>query len=420
MKIEQLYKIFTQYPQVTTDSRAVVGGSIFFALRGDRFDGNRFAAQAIEDGAVLAVVDDPSICADGGNYFVVEDTLTTLQELARLHRRTLGIPVVAVTGTNGKTTTKELLTSVLSQRLRVTSTRGNLNNHIGVPLTLLSMREEHEVAVVEMGASARGEIAELCRIAEPDFGVITNIGRAHLGGFGGVEGIRRGKGELYDWLAEHGGKAFVNGADPVLMEMVAERPSLHTIVYHPEGVEQWKSSLVGGYNRFNIAAAAAVGEAFGVELGAMQRAVAEYNPDSHRSQVMMTSSNLVVADCYNANPSSMEASLLNFKEMTPDEAHPHKVAILGDMLELGRWSEEEHAKVVELARAAVGDGEIFLVGEEFERVAPPVERGRKKSIHLFASRKALEKHLSRHPITDSLVLVKGSHGVGLEHLLPLL
>ncbi len=417
MKIEQLYEIFRQYPQVTTDSRAVVSGSIFFALRGERFDGNRFAAQAIEDGAVLAVVDDPSICADGGNYFVVEDTLATLQELARYHRRTLALPIVAVTGTNGKTTTKELLTAVLAQKLRVTSTRGNLNNHIGVPLTLLAMRAEHEIAVVEMGASGRGEIAELCRIAEPDYGVITNIGRAHLGGFGGVEGIRKGKGELYDWLAAHGGKAFVNGVDPVLMEMVAERAELQATTYLPESVEGWQTSLVGDYNKFNIAAAAAVGSCFGVDEEAMRGAVAAYNPDSHRSQVMVTASNIVVADCYNANPSSMEASLLNFKEMECDQAHPCKVVILGDMLELGAWSEEEHRRVIELARSAVGDGDIFLVGEEFERVAPPVERGRKRRIHNFPTRVALERHLARHPLTDSVVLVKGSHGIGLEKLL---
>ncbi|MBO5902383.1 MAG: UDP-N-acetylmuramoyl-tripeptide--D-alanyl-D-alanine ligase [Tidjanibacter sp.] len=419
MKLTRLYEIFRQYPQVTTDSRKVTEGSIFFALRGDKFDGNRFAAQAIADGAVMAVVDDVSMCPDGANYFVVDDVLATLQELARMHRRVLGLPVVAVTGTNGKTTTKELLTAVLAKKCRVASTRGNLNNHIGVPLTLLSLTPADEVAVVEMGASACGEIAALCSIAEPDYGIITNIGRAHLDGFGGVEGIRRGKGELYDWLTANGGRAFVNSADEVLMTMVQERTKLEATPYSPLTVEGWKSNLVGEYNLFNIAAAVAVGAHFGVEHELMREAIADYEPTIHRSQVMRSENNVVIADCYNANPSSMEAALRNFAKMPLPEGVTQKVAILGDMLELGAWSRDEHAKAFADARHAVGAGELLLVGSEFSKVAP-AEKGTPRTVHTFADRTELEKYIARKPISEALVLVKGSNGVGLEKILSLL
>ena len=419
MKLTRLYEIFKQYPQVTTDSRKVTEGSIFFALRGDKFDGNRFAAQAIADGAVMAVVDDVSMCPDGANYFVVDDVLTTLQELARMHRRALGIPVVAVTGTNGKTTTKELLTAVLAKKYRVASTRGNLNNHIGVPLTLLSLTSADEVAVVEMGASACGEIAALCAIAEPDYGIITNIGRAHLDGFGGVEGIRRGKGELYDWLTAKGGRAFVNSADEVLTAMAQERTPMEVTPYSPVTVEGWKSNLVGEYNLFNIAAAVAVGAHFGVEQEQMREAIAQYEPTINRSQVIRSGSNVVIADCYNANPSSMEAALSNFAKMPLPEGTTHKVAILGDMLELGAWSREEHAKAFADARHAVGAGELLLVGGEFSKVVP-AERGTPRTVHTFADREELEKYIARKPISGALVLVKGSNGVGLQKILGLL
>lgn len=419
MKLTRLYEIFKQYPQVTTDSRKVTEGSIFFALRGDKFDGNRFAAQAIADGAVMAVVDDVSMCPDGANYFVVEDVLTTLQELARMHRRALGMPVVAVTGTNGKTTTKELLTAVLAKKYRVASTRGNLNNHIGVPLTLLSLTSADEVAVVEMGASACGEISALCCIAEPDYGIITNIGRAHLDGFGGVEGIRRGKGELYDWLTANGGRAFVNSADEVLTVMAQEHTKMEVSPYSSATVEGWKSNLVGEYNLFNIAAAVAVGAHFGVEQEQMREAIADYEPTIHRSQVIRSESNVVIADCYNANPSSMEAALRNFSKMPLPEGVTQKVAILGDMLELGAWSREEHAKAFAAARHAVGAGELLLVGTEFSKVVP-AERGTPRTVRTFADRSELEKYITRKPITGALVLVKGSNGVGLEKVLPLL
>lgn len=419
MKIARLYEIFKQYPQVTTDSRSVTEGSIFFALRGDKFDGNRFAAQAIADGAVMAVVDDPAMCPDGDNYFVVEDVLATLQELARMHRRELGVPVVAVTGTNGKTTTKELLTAVLAKKYRVASTRGNLNNHIGVPLTLLSLNSSVEVAVVEMGASSCGEIAALCSIAEPDYGIITNIGRAHLSGFGGEVGIRRGKGELYDWLKERGGRAFVNGGDGVLMAMAEERTKLIYTAYSSATVEGWENNLAGEYNLFNIAAAVAVGAHFGVEQEQMREAVAEYKPNLHRSQVINSERNVVIADCYNANPSSMEAALVNFTKMPLPEGVSRKVAILGDMLELGEWSREEHAKVLAAAQKAVGVGELLLVGGEFAKVAP-AERGAASAVHTFTNRDELEKYLTRKPIEGALVLVKGSHSVGLERVLMLL
>ena len=415
MKLTRLYEIFKQYPQVTTDSRKVTEGSIFFALRGDKFDGNRFAAQAIADGAVMAVVDDVSMCPDGANYFVVDDVLTTLQELARMHRRALGIPVVAVTGTNGKTTTKELLTAVLAKKYRVASTRGNLNNHIGVPLTLLSLTSADEVAVVEMGASACGEIAALCAIAEPDYGIITNIGRAHLDGFGGVEGIRRGKGELYDWLTAKGGRAFVNSADEVLTAMSQERTPMEVTPYSPVTVEGWKSNLVGEYNLFNIAAAVAVGAHFGVEQEQMREAIAQYEPTINRSQVIRSGSNVVIADCYNANPSSMEAALSNFAKMPLPEGTTHKVAILGDMLELGEWSKEAHCNI--LRKADKVASKIILVGGEFAKAHSIVGKELESDYALYPTTAEAMEALAERPISNALVLLKGSRGIALERLI---
>ena len=314
---QRLYALFERYPAVATDSRRAGEGTIFFALRGDRFDGNRFALAALDAGAACAVVDDPAVAASAGEAYAgrivtVDDALAALQALAREHRRRLGIPLLAIVGSNGKTTTKELVSRVLAEKYAVYATQGNLNNHIGVPLTLLAMTRDTELGVVEMGASACGEIALLCAIAEPNFGLITNVGRAHLEGFGGVEGVRRGKGELYDYLAANGGRAFVRRDDGTLVKMAAERGNLAVELYDPAIADGVGHRLEGAFNRLNVAAAMAVGRYFGVDEERIRDAVAAYRPDNNRSQRRSTARNTLVVDCYNANPSSMQASLANF------------------------------------------------------------------------------------------------------------
>ena len=412
-----LYDLFAAHPAVTTDSRNIAPGSLFFALRGASFDGNRFAADALDRGASFAVVDDPSAAASRPDLrdrlVVVEDALAALQELAREHRRRLGIPILGVVGSNGKTTTKELVSRVLAERFRVHATRGNLNNHIGVPLTLLSMTRDTEFGVVEMGASACGEIALLCSVAQPDYGIITNIGRSHLEGFGGPEGIRRGKGELYDYLAAHGGRAFVREEDAVLTAMAGERPSLAQELYPTALADGVESRLEGEYNRMNIAAAMAVGRFFGIARPQLERAVASYDPDNHRSQRTETARNTLVVDCYNANPSSMSAAVDHVLHM-PLGGRERRLLILGDMLELGVWSRGEHLKI--LRQALSGRADVWLVGphfaDAFAALEPSAER---PPVRLFATRAELEAELSRRPVVNALVLLKGSHGIGLEH-----
>ena len=333
-----LYERFCRHPRVSTDTRRIEPGSIFFALRGASFDGNRFAAEALSKGAVCAVVDDPETAAGDERMYLVDDVLQALQELAREHRRALGIPIIGLSGSNGKTTTKELISRVLAEQYRVYATRGNLNNHIGVPLTLLAMTPDVQIGVVEMGASACGEIGLLASIAEPDYGLLTNIGRCHLEGFGGPDGVRRGKGELFDFLQETGGWAFVRAEDDTLNEMAGERPRMHTERYPTTLADGIESRLEGDYNRFNIAAAVAVGRRFGVPEEAIRRAIAGYVPDNNRSQRVETARNTLIVDCYNANPSSMRASVEHFLRMPP-APHSQRVLLLGDMLELGAWSQ---------------------------------------------------------------------------------
>ena len=414
--ISDLYELYRSHPHVSTDTRRIEPDSIFFALRGANFDGNRFAAEALEKGAAAAVIDDPAALTDP-RMRLVGDTLTALQELARLHRRTLGIPILAISGSSGKTTTKELISRVLAARFRVYATQGNLNNHIGVPLTLLAMEAQTQFGIVEMGASAPGEIALLASIAEPDYGLLTNIGRAHLEGFGGPEGVRRGKGELFDYLAAHGGRAFVLSDDETLNSMAAERESL-AVEYYPASVaDGFKTRLEGAYNRFNVAAAVAVGRWFGVTDPEIQRAVADYVPDNHRSQRIETRRNTVIADCYNANPGSMRAAIENLLAEDLGE-RKRRVMILGDMLELGEWSLSEHGTVIRLA-ARDPEAELILVGGEFARAyaALPDPPAR---VTLCPSREELRHLLQTDPVDDALVLVKGSHGIGLEKILDLL
>ena len=415
----RLYERFLACGAVSTDTRRIVPGSIFFALHGATFDGNRFVDEALAKGAAWAVADDPAAAADP-RVILVEDTLSTLQSLARTHRRALGLPILAVAGSNGKTTTKELVSRVLAERFDLCATQGNLNNHIGVPLTLLAMTSRTRFGVVEMGASACGEIATLCSIAEPDYGILTNVGRAHLEGFGGVEGVRRGKGELYDWLAAHGGTAFVRTDDPVLAAMAAERPALHVSAYAETAAAGIASALEGDYNRYNIAAAAAIGRHFGIDEASIARAIGSYAPDNNRSQRIESGRNTVIADCYNANPSSMRAAVGHFLA-EPLGCRQQRLLILGEMRELGAWSGEEHRAVIRQA-AADPSAELWLVGPAFREAMEELrsEGFTAPRVALFADCETLCRRLAEAPLDQALVLLKGSHGVGLERAIALL
>ncbi|MDE6778064.1 MAG: UDP-N-acetylmuramoyl-tripeptide--D-alanyl-D-alanine ligase [Alistipes sp.] len=415
--MSELYDLFTEHPRISTDSRRIEPDSIFFALHGANFDGNRFARAALELGAAAAVVNDRELYDSSpelhGRLFLVDDTLTALQNLAREHRNALAIPIIGIVGSNGKTTTKELVAAVLAEKYEIYATRGNLNNHIGVPLTLLSMTHDTELGIVEMGASACGEIALLSSVAQPNYGIVTNIGRSHLEGFGGTEGIRRGKGELFDFLDAHGGRAFVRQDDQTLVGMAVERDAMAVEYYPASLADGFRSRLAGDYNRFNIAAAVAIGRYFGVDEERMRSAIADYEPTNNRSQRVVTQRNTLIVDCYNANPTSMEASLRNFLA-EPLASRSHRVAILGDMLELGEWSEQEHRAIATLA-ADSAECETIFVGDLFAAIAGDYPDSR-----FFASRAELEHYLAEHPVGDSLVLVKGSHGIGLDKLLPIL
>ena len=419
MLMSALYDIFRASTGVTTDSRAISEGALFFALRGASFDGNRFAIDALRKGASVAVIDDATVRENAPEelierLFVVEDTLRALQDLAREHREALGIPILSVAGSNGKTTTKELVSRVLAEKYEVYATRGNLNNHIGVPLTLLAMDHTTEFGVVEMGASACGEIALLASIAQPNYGILTNIGRSHLEGFGGVEGIRRGKGELFDFLNATGGRAFVPADDNVLSEMAAERENMAVEYFAfatSNGVEH---QLEGDYNLKNIAAAMSIGRYFDVDENRIRHAIATYTPTNNRSQRTVTDRNTLIVDCYNANPSSMRASLESFLS---ERSELPRVCILGDMLELGEWSAEEHRSIVELIAAADFE-RIWLVGKHFTEAATTIANN--PSVSCFASREEVAERLAADPIEGALVLVKGSHSIGLEKLIPLL
>lgn len=414
MTISALYELFLQHPRISTDTRRIEPDSIFFALKGATFDGNRFVAAALAAGAAYAVADDPACAGADERILLVDDALATLQALAREHRRALGIPILALTGSNGKTTTKELVGRVLGHRFAVHATRGNLNNHIGVPLTLLAMTRDTEFGVVEMGASACGEIALLASVAEPNYGILTNIGRAHLEGFGGPEGIRRGKGELLDYLAANGGRAFVPREDQVLTNMAAERDGLAAEYYSVALADGIAHHLEGDYNRFNIAAAVAVGRYFDIDGERIRHAVGSYMPDNNRSQRTETKRNTLIVDCYNANPSSMRASVLNFLA-EPAGGRSRRVLILGDMLELGAWSEQEHRDIVALA-GRNPDTELMLVGGEFARACTGMEP-QPANTALFPSREELIAELRRRPVENAFVLVKGSRGIGLEKAL---
>lgn len=384
---------------VSTDTRNLPAGCVFFALHGETFNGNRFAADALQKGASLVVVDEAEVkAALGDKAILVPDTLLALQELARDWRRSLGIRVIGITGTNGKTTTKELTAAVLKTRYNLLYTEGNLNNSIGVPLTLLRMTREHNLALIEMGASHPGDITELVNICEPNCGLITNVGKAHLLGFGSFEGVKSTKKELYDYLAAHGGFCFRNLDNPHLTEMAGD---LQTVGYHT-GEMLSGTQLVGDYNAENIQAAICVGEYFGIPREQAEAAIRAYVPSNNRSQLLQTERNTVVVDAYNANVTSMQAAISSFTGDT---------LILGDMRELGAFSSAEHQALVERIRQRAFDC-VLLVGEEFAHT--------QCDYPTFASAAELIAYLQEHPLQGRRILLKGSHGVHLETVIPYL
>ena len=425
-KTEELYRIFLQHPEITTDSRNCPDGSVFFALKGDTFDGNAYAKAALSQGCSYAVVDEPRYC-DGSDLrlLLVDDALTALQQLARHHRRQLRIPIIGITGTNGKTTTKELVAAVLSRKYNVLYTQGNFNNHIGVPKTLLRITPQHDIAVIEMGANHPGEIKTLVNIAEPDFGLITNVGRAHLQGFGSFEGVIRTKGELYDYLRGTSGKVFINENNPYLEgissgldlirygnngRLLGCTPYL-SFEYNKRAVS---TRLVGAYNLDNALAAACIGNYFGVSDDDIRSAIADYEPSNNRSQLVKTAANTLIVDAYNANPTSMKAALDNFRMMEGNA----KMVILGDMKELGDVSLEEHTSIIRL----VGECQIpaaWFVGEEFTKAAALIP-GQTARYRFFDSVETVRQTIGAERPTGKTILIKGSNSTRLFTLPALL
>ena len=427
MSIIDLYDLFIHNPQITTDSRNCPKGSIFFALKGDKFDGNQYAGKALASGCVYAVIDNPDYYI-GERTILVDNVLKTLQQLAHHHRKVLGLPIIGITGTNGKTTTKELLAAVLSTKFNLLYTEGNFNNHIGVPLTLLRLTHDHEMAVIEMGASHPGDIKELVDIVHPNYGIITNVGRAHLEGFGSFEGVIRTKGELYDYIRRSKGKIFIkkeneylqsiakgieqitygNGddafasgqvvsCDPFLVFNWKQQGKLHTVETH----------IIGSYNLDNVLAAVAVGRFFKIPAERISRAIAAYEPTNNRSQFKKTDNNELIIDAYNANPSSMKVALDNFITMPVQP----KAIILGDMRELGPTSDELHAEVVAQIKKGQFD-KVFLCGEHFSKGG--------KEFSPFATTEAMVEELRKQPLKGYHILIKGSHSMGLEKLADIL
>ncbi len=427
MDTEKLYAIYKMCTGVSTDTRTLKPKNIFFALKGEHFNGNRFAAEALKRGASYAVVDDATVAEDD-RYVVVDNVLAALQQLARYHRSKLTIPVIGLTGSNGKTTSKELVSAMLAKKYNVFATQGNLNNHIGVPLSVLMVKPETEIAVIEMGANHVGEIATLCSIARPTHGFITNIGKAHIGTFGGFENIIRGKTELYDYLVEAGGTVFINSQNTILMrfahrfknavrypspedychcELLSADPYVRIRM---ENGQEVQTQLPGRYNFENIAAALCVAKYFGVPAADAAAALAGYVPVNMRSQVVQKGSNTILLDAYNANPTSMKAALENLADMKA----MRKVAILGDMFELEEEAEKEHQAIGTLL-VTLGINEVYLCGKLMKSAVGFCPYAR-----YFENKQALANYLKEHPVTGALVLIKGSRGMALETLADLL
>ncbi len=429
-KIQELYQVFLASPKISTDSRGDVSGSLFFALSGENFNGNKFAKEALNKGASTAVIDDEIYHENNGKYFLVDNVLQALQNLALFHRETNKAIVLGVTGSNGKTTTKELIAKVLETEKEIVATQGNLNNHIGVPLTLLRITHKTQIAIVEMGANHQGEIAQLCELARPNMGIITNIGKAHLEGMGGFEGVIKAKNELYQFIRTNNGTAIVNADDPLLMEL---SEGLHRITYGSSGADivgqlitdkpglvvkattseenpiTISSQLYGGYNFPNILAAITLGRYFKLKNKHIIRAIEGYVPENSRSQQMKTEHNLLIMDAYNANPVSMSLAINNFHQYTQDNPW----LILGDMFELGEASATEHIKIVELVKNLNIQNVVF-VGKMFTEVLQA------EKLTYFESTQEALAHLTTYPIRDANILIKGSRGMQLEKLIPAL
>ena len=427
MTVKEIYGKLQNCTGVTTDSRKCGPGLMFFALKGERFDGNEFVRGALEQGCPYAIMDNKDLYdANDSRMILVDNVLATLQEVAALHRRTLGTPVIGITGTNGKTTTKELTNAVMSTTYNVLCTQGNLNNSIGVPLTVLGLKPEHEYAIIEMGASHPGDIKELVLVSQPDYGLITNVGKAHLLGFGSFEGVKRTKGELYDWLREHNGTAFVNRDNEHLQQMCKGlplieygKPGQEGLLVQGEVLEcnpfvkfRWRkdggdwhtvqTNLIGAYNVDNALAAITIGLKFGVKERDASDAVANYMPQNNRSQLTETGRNHLVVDAYNANPTSMAAALENFSMIKAQD----KMLILGDMRELGEVSQEEHRRIVQEIRK-YGFTQVWLVGSEFAGAAGD------SGFRLFPDVEAVNNALQSEPVNGKTILIKGSNSIGL-------
>lgn len=430
MSIQELYKLYLQNPNISTDTRKITSGCIFFALKGDNFDANNFAEQALKDGAAYAVVDNPEV-AKSDKFILVDNVLKALQQLATYHREQLNIPVIGLTGSNGKTTTKELINAVLSQKFKTSATLGNLNNHIGVPLTLLAIEPDVEIAIVEMGANHQKEIEMLCQIAKPDFGLITNVGKAHLEGFGGFEGVKKGKGELYTFIEKNKGTVFINEDNPHLKEMANNHIFKEAVYYgmsdsglisgkllanDPYLKVEWsdktdqyqvKTNLTGIYNFENILAAITIGVKFGLSAEEINTGINIYNPQNNRSQIIKTGSNTIIGDFYNANPSSMLVAIENIARLDAEA----KTLILGDMFELGEESPLEHKLIIEKALSFSFDQVIFI-GEEFYEFSKE-----HNNAQFFKTTSDFKSTFAEHTISQNLILLKGSRGMKLETLL---
>lgn len=418
MNIEQLYKIYCNSYLVDTDTRKVRKNSIYFALKGENFNGNKFAAIALKNGATYAIVDEEKYNTHS-NIILVKNVLETLQQLANFHRKKLNIPIIALTGSNGKTTTKELINVVLNKKFKTTATIGNLNNHIGVPLTLLSMTPSTKIGIVEMGANHLKEIEFLCNIAEPNFGYITNFGKAHLEGFGNFERIIEGKSELYNYLRNNNRIAFVNKNDELqvtqskgINSISFDTNLIHFLEAEPFVKVQFKntlieSQLIGKYNFNNIAAAIAIGNYFKVSEENIQHAIENYIPTNNRSQIINKGTSKIILDAYNANPSSMQAALENFSQLKGNS----KMVFLGDMFELGTTSEEEHQKIAELV-TSFNFSNVFLIGKAFSTT-------KVKNALVYNSFEAFQTSNKQLNIENTTILIKGSRGMALERILDL-
>lgn len=423
-----LYQYFEEHSSISTDTRNIIPGSLFFALKGASFDGNAFAEKALSLGAAYAIIDD-EVFKKGDRYLLVNDVLTALQDLARLHRSRLAIPIIGITGTNGKTTTKELLFAVLKQKFNTYATKGNLNNHIGVPLSILEIKEQTEIAIIEMGANHPKEIAFLCTIAQPTHGLITNVGKAHLEGFGGFEGVKKSKAELYAYLSQNKGVLFLQGDNPDLLEMVSkktfkevktygffeendvygkviERDPFLGIDWTSQGIShQVRMQITGSYNLENVLASICVGLYWKISPSSINKGLTNYAPQNSRSQLLQTEKNTIICDYYNANASSMEAALENFASLN---TQAKKVIILGDMFELGDESYKEHENIVGKAMFVQADTCIFI-GRAFYAHRKNVE-----GVRFFETTQQALDALKEKPFQDSLILLKASRGMAFE------